>query len=291
MTETAAGSAQKLGEILRLAVAKLPKPVRMRAQSSLDGFDRAFALFEVDREMSSFLAITAEEEAAAALFRALQVRKYPGADRLDLKRHEHKAALWPVLDAARMAIGEGFRDIEFQLSAEPPKIRVALKLAKYVDNPPEDLAETHIELVHPLDVLRSVGGKPDNFGEQIQRIVEAHGKSSIRDHIRSVANSRNKILYASDQSLPKSNATLEGLSQRKRQATIALCLCVGVLQTRRHQNYALQALDCFLQILQKADGIVMPYADKAPQHVEGTDEVATPAENSILDPDVTPAVD
>lgn len=259
MTASETTNVEKLGEVLRLAVAKLPKPVRMRAQSSLEGFDRAFALFEVDREMSSFRAITAEEEAAAALFRALQVRGYPGSDRLDLKRHDHKAALWPVLDAARMAIGEGFRDVEFQLGAEPPKIRVALKLAKFVENLPEDLAEAHIELVHPLDVLRSVGGKPDDFGAQIQKIVELHGEASIRAHVRSVANSRNKILYASDQTLPKSGATLEGLDRRKRQAVIALCLCVGVLQTRRHQNYALQALDCFLRILDRAEGVMMPY--------------------------------
>lgn len=121
MTAGDAINVEKMSEVLRLAIAKLPNPVRMRAQSSLEGFDRAFTLFEIDREMSSFRAITAEEEAAAALFRALQVRKYPGSDRLDLKRHDHKAALWPVLDAARMAIGEGFRDIEFQLGAAPPK--------------------------------------------------------------------------------------------------------------------------------------------------------------------------
>lgn len=259
MTATETARAEKLEEVLKLAVAKLPKPVRMRAQSSMDGFDRAFVLFEIDREMSSFRAITAQEEAAAALFRALQVRNYPGADRLDLKRHDHKAAVWPVLDAARMAIGAGFRDIEFQLLAEPPKIRVSLKLAKYVENLPKDLAAVHLELANPLDILRSVGGMPDDFGAEIQKIVELHDETSIRAHVRSVANSRNKILYASDQSLPKSGATLEGLAQRKKQAVMALCLCVGVLQTRLHQNYALQALDCFLRILDKSEGIIMPY--------------------------------
>lgn len=136
-----------------------------------------------------------------------------------------------------------------------------MKLAKYVENLPEDLAEAHIELVHPLDVLRSVGGKPDDFGAQIQKIVEVNGEASIRNHVRSVANSRNKILYASDQSLPKSGATMDILGQRKKRAVIALCLCIGVLQTRKHQNYALQALDCFLRILDRSEGVVMPYVD------------------------------
>lgn len=252
---------EKLGELLQKASENLPKPVRMRIQSCLQGFDRAFILFDIDHEMASFRAITAEEEAAAALFRALQVRNYPGADRLDLKRHDHKAALWPVLDAARMAVGEGFRDIEFQLQVNPPEIRIALKLAKYVENLPQDMAEAHIQLVHPLDILRSVDGKPDDFGVQIQKIVDLHDEASIRAHVRNVANSRNKILYASDQSLPASKATMEGLSRRKSNSVIALCLCVGVLQTKRHQNYALQALECFLRILDRNEDVVMPYSE------------------------------
>jgi hypothetical protein len=251
----------RIEEVLGLAIANIPKPVRMRAVSSLEGFQRAEALFDIDLEMSSFRAITAQEEAAAALFRALQLRKYPGADRLDLKRHDHKAALWPVLDAARMAIGEAFRDIEFSISADPPKIRVGLKLAKYVENLPDKLADAHLELVHPLDVLSSAEGKPIDFAKQIQSIVELHNENSIRDHIRSMANSRNKILYASDQSMAKSRATREAIAQRKTQSLTALCICVGLLQTHHLQNYALQALDCFLRILAKADGIVMPYAE------------------------------
>lgn len=263
MTEVEKTRNERLEDVLRLAVQKLQKPVRMRAVNSLDGFDRAFALLDVDREMASFRAITAQEEAAAALFRSLQIRNYPGSERLDLRWHDHKAALWPVLDAARMAIGEAFRQVEFSISADPPEIRVALKLANLVENLPPDLARAHLQLVHPLDVLRSSGGKPDDFAAEIQKIVEVHGGAPIRDHVRSVANSRNTILYASDQSLPKSAATRETLAQRKQQAVMALCLCVGVLQTRQHQNYALQALECFLRILDKADGIVMPYADKA----------------------------
>src|SRR5690606_35800207 len=113
MTASETTNVEKLGEVLRLAAAKLPKPVRMRAQSSLEGFGRALALFEVDRVMSSSRATTAEEDASAPVFLALQIRRYPGSDLLDLKRHDHKAALRPVLAAARMAIGEGFRDLEF----------------------------------------------------------------------------------------------------------------------------------------------------------------------------------
>lgn len=254
----------ELERILRIAVSKLPKPVRMRAQSSLDGFDRAFSLLEIDREMASFRAITAQEEAAAALFRALQVRRYPGADRLDLKRHDHKAALWPVLDAARMALSDAFRNIEFTIAADPPKIVVGLKLSNYVENLMPELAHAHLELVHPFDMLSSTGGKPVDFGSQLQQIVELHGEATIRSHVRSMANSRNRILYASDQALPLSQATAKGLLARKRQATTALCLAIGILQTRTHQTYAMQVLDCFLRILDRAEGIVMPYA-KGPQ--------------------------
>ena len=78
-------------DAIRLAVENLPDEVRFRAINSFEGFDRARRLISFDREMASFRAITAEEEAVAALFRSLQIRNYPGADRLSLYSHRRKA--------------------------------------------------------------------------------------------------------------------------------------------------------------------------------------------------------
>lgn len=252
------GFDDRMRVVLKGAVDQLPKPIRMRAMNSMIGFEKAFALFEIDLEMASFRAITAQEEAAVALFLALQARKYPGADRLSVKHHDHKAALWPVLMAARRAL-HGFPDVQFQLNADPPSIRVAFKLRDMADNLPPDMADARVELVNPLDMLKSGPDGPVNFDVQLAEIVAVNGAKTIRGHVRDTANARNSLLYASETALPKSKATIASIEQRRSEAEMALCLTIGVLQTWTLQAYALQALECFLTILDKAEGVDMPH--------------------------------
>lgn len=69
-------------------------------------FDAAFIhlslahrLKDIDPAMALFRAITAEEEAATALLRALQVRRYADAGKLLPRDHLQKAAVYPYLRA------------------------------------------------------------------------------------------------------------------------------------------------------------------------------------------------
>jgi len=72
----AAAETEHFHRLLPKAIDKLPPEVRYRAKNALDGFERARALLEIDREVASFRAITAAEEAASASIRSLQLREY-----------------------------------------------------------------------------------------------------------------------------------------------------------------------------------------------------------------------
>lgn len=247
---------------LRLAVARLPKPVRYRAVNALEGFDRAIRLLEIDREMASFRAITAQEEAAAALFCALQLRNYPGASGLNLGSHKHKAALWPVIDAARMAVGRGaFSELDFRLSVDPPRIDISTPFARMNAEVPDELAGMRVTFVEPLDMLHRSNGAVHLFEKELAEIAEVHGRKDIGRHIVELTNQRNTLLYASNSGLPGSRVTAEGIEVRRQLSEIALCVAIAILQTWRFQAYAGQALETLLRLVAKADGVEMPYPD------------------------------
>ncbi|WP_041350659.1 hypothetical protein [Nitrosococcus watsonii] len=76
-------------------------------RSSIRHLERSFELKNSMPEVSIFLGITSEEEAATAIFHALKKRKYPGAEKLNPKNHIHKLALHPFC----LAIGRSFEEI------------------------------------------------------------------------------------------------------------------------------------------------------------------------------------
>lgn len=65
------------------AIEKLKVPrIRHACRNAFNHLRKAWVLHPIDAEMSSFRAITAEEEAAAAVIRALRHKHYPNAEKL-----------------------------------------------------------------------------------------------------------------------------------------------------------------------------------------------------------------
>jgi hypothetical protein len=69
------------------------------ARNSVHHIERALRLKEIDPEMAVFRAITAEEEAATAIFLALKEKGYHNSDKIKFKDHAYKQALEPFLRA------------------------------------------------------------------------------------------------------------------------------------------------------------------------------------------------
>lgn len=245
---------ERFYQLLPEAVRNLPPEVRYRAENALDGFTRARTLLSSDREMASFRAITAAEEAASALIRSVQLRGYPGADLIDLRSHAHKAAVPFFLNAVRHEIARhGAIDLTLTLSANPPKLTVALPVRQFADLP-DHLVNAHLQLADPLGIIGSRPGVSDGefFDAAVQRVA---GSRKVDKLIAKSANARNRILYAHDSGLPRSQATLQSINQREQSAKLCLLLAIAVMQVEHQQGMALQCLKGFLKVIGRAGSV------------------------------------
>lgn len=234
---------------------RLPWSVRYRGLNAIQGVSKAKALLPLDREMASFRAITAEEEAASALFMALKLRNYPGADKLNLGNHRHKAAVPPFLQVIAQSISKGpFTKGSFDFNWNKPSITIHFPLSSLgVQLPGSE--DFRLTLEEPLHMLQSVGDeRPYLFESEIAELAGAQTQANIEKVIAAQANARNTLLYASDASLPISEATEEILAKRAASVEIILLVTIAIMQTRIHQFMALQGLQAFL-------GVVAPNAD------------------------------
>lgn len=230
--------------LLPRGIANLPRPVRLRAENALRGFDKARVLFPIDREMASFRAITAEEEAAAALFKSFQIRRYPGADVLSTKDHYAKAALGPFIQAVKHSLApNGEFTMEVTLDWSKPSIEVSLPISQF-GGPQEYM----IVLSEPLGMVGHRENQPAaNFYDRSLAVVA--GSRQLHKMIASEANARNRLLYASDSTLPESKATLASIDARQQRAEIALFLCIAVLQIEGHQAMGTQGIAAFSKLV------------------------------------------
>ena len=71
--------------------------VRHCSENAIRHIEKAWLLKDIDKEMSVFRGITAEEEAASGLLFCLKKYKYNNADKLQFKQHPTKLGLFPFL--------------------------------------------------------------------------------------------------------------------------------------------------------------------------------------------------
>src|SRR4051812_32687695 len=74
-------------------------PGRASAKNAVRHIDKANAIADTDPDMAAFRAITAEEEAATALFHSLKRHRYPGSELLKPRDHLQKNAVAPFCSA------------------------------------------------------------------------------------------------------------------------------------------------------------------------------------------------
>jgi hypothetical protein len=239
-----------LDKSLRRLAAKLPGSVRNRLLSSLEHFDRAFALFQIDREIASFRAITGEEEAATALMKAIALRRYRHANHFNPHDHQHKAAVIACVRAIGLDIQPILAEFQLVFDFEKRRIDIKVPLSNFDVIGGENLA---IQPVEPLDFVHTRNGTSEGnvFKEAIDNLAAKSQFENVRRMVKSIANSRNTLLYASDSSLHQSKATLDILEQRKTTAMVLLVLAVMILQSRKQLRLVGQAISAFLEVISK----------------------------------------
>jgi hypothetical protein len=240
----------KIAQGVRKLSAKVPRSVATRIGSTLNHFEKSRVLRDVDLEMASFRAICGEEEASAAVISALHHRKYSNASRLSIKSHQHK---WAIVGCL-LALQEPLRPIlsEFQLHMDYSKGRIDVKIP--LSNFGVKGGEaTAFQPVGPLDLLHTKDGKNDDyaFEEEFAALAEGAKFERVKDMVAAMANSRNRLLYASDTELPRSEATPQQLDARHSRAIALLVIAVMILQSNKKLAIVRQALPAVLTVISK----------------------------------------
>jgi hypothetical protein len=243
----------ELEQRIREMVLRTSSPAKHAARSALRHIDTAVAIRDIDPEMAAFRAITAEEEAATAVFRALQGRKYIGAHRMDPRNHVHKAALRPFL----VGVGEFlFRSaeklhLEVQLRWREKKPKDKLQIVLRPTKGP--LVGREMISPLPLEFDAKVNGAPYDFSEELAKVVTLRRAKSIEKHIRELANRRNRMLYASPDGIPAVAGPIDKPLARSKDRVLGHLIVVLLIDQYPQQLFVQQALNAFRQVISKID--------------------------------------
>lgn len=181
-------------------------------------FDAAFIhlslahrLKDTDSAMAIFRAITAEEEAATALLRALQARGYAAPGEILPKDHLQKAAVYPYLRAitnhASYLRMNGIKEVRFGIPRDEDKPR--LQLALLLDGDNDGIVARPDP---PLNFHIRESGEVVSYQRYFLELISPSGFEDIRKYLNVKKNQRNLLLYASPQGLlnpgPVADSTL-----------------------------------------------------------------------------------
>lgn len=239
------------------AIEKLKVPrVRNACRNAFNHLCKAWTQHPIDAEMSAFRAITAEEEAATAVIRALRHRNYPNSEKLSDRNHVHKSALWPFITAVSDKMVE--------------KNVAAPTMALKVDGDPR--VELSVDIGSQAGLDRPLWGTPDepfnfsmwsdrtgpfklhDFSEELFALASGKGTCDIEAYVKAEANARNQLLYASEKGIPSVMFGDAYLLARRRRVITLLVLTIAIMQTTVHQLFLVQCLDALLRAVQHFNG-------------------------------------
>ena len=247
-SSTNEASAAAIEPWLRRLASRMPGSVKFRLLNTLEHFDRASQLFDLDREIASFRAITGEEEAATALIKSIQLRRYAHAREFNPRDHQHKAAVIACVMAIASELSPILKEFQLTFDFEKRRIDIKIPLTNFNIHGGADFA---IELVEPLNFTHTATQESELefFSQALEKLAARSNFENIRKMVAAQANARNTLLYASDSAVPRSVASREAIDVRKKRALTLLVLTVMVLQARKHHAFVGQAISAFLAVI------------------------------------------
>lgn len=226
------------------------------ARNAIAHLEGAWKIKDIDPEMAVFRAITAEEEAATAIFIALKEKGYKNAQKLKFKKHSYKQALEPFVTAISKFIADIARWPNFpfgknyRLSLEGEGNERRLILSFYFKN---GLATP----IPPLGFKINKNGKPYFFEKELLEITSGQNRDDIVKHIEDITNLRNSILYSRPDGIPKITSSIENhLQKRYRTVMTFLKIYALIYPYRGKALFVEQALRAFLLMMGEIEDIV-----------------------------------
>lgn len=224
---------------------------RMRhcALHAFHHLERAQSIVGIDPEMAMFRAITAEEEAATAVFFALRQRQYDRATATEFRSHVHKLGVYPFL----MQINDFFASLKHLPRTRLRRIEEQgqPRLVVEIETPDGRWGQP----VPPLNMLISEGnGRPYHFERQLAELASGPASGDVQKQIETIANTRNLLLYANESGRPGIVGGTEKIlaEQRKRVVTLNLLVCMIAPYSER-AILVQQCLNAFLLMMGKID--------------------------------------
>lgn len=219
------------------------------AKSCARHLKRALELRSNMPEVAAFLAITAEEEAATALFAALRKRQYNHATKLKVRDHKYKAGVYPFLKLLDKVLGPLKHGLPLNLFFDEENGNLRIRI------PLEIKADRQLCIVPdpPLNLVSvDPSGNPTNYLKQVRSVASDQGIHSIFEYIQKVANERNTMLYASDSGIPELN-DIDGVLDRHFKAAFLNLIIYLLVEPHKVQNLVQASVDTFISILHRID--------------------------------------
>jgi hypothetical protein len=243
--------------ILQLVREERKDWVRTCIESAITHLTHAHRLANVDPAMAMFRAITAEEEAASGLLRALQRRKYPGSKDLRPRSHLHKAAVYPFL----MSIAQHTSYLKMErvdairLAITKTETKPRLVLALVLNGP---LKGQIAQPMPPLNLRFREGSDtrlPD-YRKYFLMLVGPAGFEDVLKYLEMKANERNLLLYASPQSPPNfASVPPNFLPMCKSRVMAIVKATLLVWPYAEVQQFAAEAIPAFLDLIKQVEKV------------------------------------
>lgn len=226
----------------RAAASLRPKTIANATRSAFRHLRKAWGSRISDPDMAVFRMITAEEEAASALIRALKQRKYTNAKAFNERHHAHKSAIWPFIEVVGdylHSTGVKAPHLHFA-EADPPRLELEVTMRGPDGNP------VYAKLDEPFNFVMRSGPAGEmtvhDFSNELSKLAASKGRKKIKEHIDQVANQRNILLYASEKGIASTTATDEFLLSRRMRITCLVAATIAVMQSDTHQAFVVQLL-------------------------------------------------
>lgn len=220
------------------------------AKHALLHLDRAWKLKKRDPEMAVFRAITAEEEAATAIFASLLQLGYSRAKKLNFRKHTHKQALYPFLQAVASFLAET------QHSLPPLRRRITKRGNRKVllidlvfdgaIGTPEPPLNLTVRDLPSRDLV--------SFTRHIEQVAGVQGSTKVRKFLEQRASFRNQLLYADASGIPRVDGETDRYvrSAKDRVLNLLQIFCL-IFPYRTRAPFVQQTMDAFLLMLGRVD--------------------------------------
>ncbi|WP_158683759.1 hypothetical protein [Pseudoalteromonas sp. T1lg22] len=233
--------------------------VRQCCENAIKHLEKACILEGFDNEMAVFRGITAEEEAATALILCLKNHRYRNAEKLDFKKHLVKLGGSQFLEHLRKQLFSYLKVQDFP--AELARLyftevngRPALGLKLKLKNTGFDIIPKP-----PLNFssFEKSSGQHIKYDATFKRFWAENDIDNALKYLKSIANERNKLLYADSSGKPCVEGHVDEyiVSQKDKVFRfLYLILLIDPWEKKEGKSkFVQQALDSYLLLLEKID--------------------------------------